>query len=102
MHPVSCIYSLKIYVWQLVSAALSLAQFFLQILRLEKKPWRKTGQSRDKAASLEKGDGKRGLEKGQCIQGGAIRKPSLDMKEEELSQAQLAFVKPESFTNLTL
>ena len=62
----------------------------------------KQRQSRDKAANLEKGDGKRGLEKGQCIQGGAIRKPSLDMKEEELSQAQLAFVKPESFTNLTL
>ena len=41
MHPVSC--NLNIYVWQLVSAAFSLAHFFLQILRLEKKPWRKTG-----------------------------------------------------------
>jgi len=37
----------------LVSAALSLAHFFLQILRLEKKPWRKTGQSRDKAETKQ-------------------------------------------------
>ena len=39
-----CIQVGVLYVWQLVSAALSLAQsvFLLQILRLEKKPWRKT------------------------------------------------------------
>ena len=35
---------------------------------------------------MEKDHGKGGLEKGQGTRGGAIRKPSLDMKEEELSQ----------------
>ena len=65
---------------------------------------RPRSSSRDKAARLEKGHGKGGLEKGhgkgglekghdkgglekgKQIRGGANRKPSLDMKEEELSQ----------------
>ena len=56
---------------------------------------RSKSSSRDKAARLEKGHGKGGLEKGhdkgglekgKQIRGGANRKPSLDMKEEELSQ----------------
>ena len=57
---------------------------------------RPRSSSRDKAARLEKGHGKGGLEKGhdngglekgQPIRGGAYRTPSLDMKEEEFSQA---------------
>ena len=36
---------------------------------------------------LEKGHDNGGLEKGQPIRGGAYRTPSLDMKEEEFSQA---------------
>ena len=59
--------------------------------------------SRDKAArqyknngGLEKGHGKGGLEKGQPIRCGAYRTPSLDMKEEEFSQAFDEIVKKSS------
>ena len=91
---------ISIYVWQLVSAAFSLAHFLFFFANSE--AWKKAmekdrprSSSRDKAARLEKGHGKGGLEKGhdkgglekgKQIRGGANRKPSLDMKEEELSQ----------------
>ena len=75
---------------------------------------RPRSSSRDKAARLEKGHGKGGLEKGhgkgglekghdngglekgQPIRGGAYRTPSLDMKEEEFSQAFDEIVKKSS------
>ena len=44
-------------------------------------------RSSSRKGGLEQGHGKGGLEKGQPIRGGANRKPSLDMNEEELSQA---------------
>ena len=45
---------------------------------------------------LEKGHDNGGLEKGQPIRGGAYRTPSLDMKEEKLSQAFDEIVKKSS------
>ena len=53
--------------------------------QLEQKKERPRSSSRK--GGLEQGHGKGGLEKGQPIRGGANRKPSLDMNEEELSQA---------------
>jgi hypothetical protein len=82
--------------------------FFLQILRLEKKPWRKTGQSRDKAETKQqvwkKAMGKEAWKKASAskveLSGRIVSNPTWLCETTILHK--LDFVKAEFFPNLTL